>query len=259
VELGLSLFEGGKVYLGNRNYLSVKEEENLFKVTNDFIRERTNSEEEFQKARKIQKANVNRYDFYVGFSYDTGHFLAADLGFIFHVWRKRFGLPGDSVDFKHRTREIYVGLLSDVLLNPSLYYAYDFQWKRHNLEGKVRHNYALSSIGLDGFSLDFLGKIGYDHTKKPYGVKDAFKKDAYEIEDGGDEADAYGIFYGKRKGYFYYGSGVDLVYQFNELISARAGVRYEGTRQKKAWVHGFGGAKPRRHLCWFTAAVEGSF
>jgi hypothetical protein len=236
VELGLSLFEGGKVYLGNRNYLSVRGKENLLGVTDDFLREVSTSEENFQKIRRTQRANVNRHDFYVGGSYDTGKLFAADLGIVFHLWRKRFGFPGEAdPGLKHRTGEVYVGVLSDVPLKPSLYYAYDFQWKRHNIEGKVRHSWALSSVGLHGFSLDILGKIGYDHTEKPYGVKDAFKKDAYEIEAGDDEDDAYGMFYDKRKGYFYYGSGVDLVYQFNELTRARAGAMKAPGKRK----HGF--------------------
>jgi hypothetical protein len=187
--------------------------------------------------------------------------FSGDVGFTYRVWR-RFTIKTE-IDFtpgsisiksyninamryggsKDRSKELYVGLIADVFLKPSLYYSYDTTWKRHNIEARASYLYEL----FGGLALDFSAKAGYDHTQRPAGEKDFFKSS--------EEGSVIKV----KKGYLYGGAGADLVYAFNEAAKASIGVRYEGI-QKRAWACArTESGKPRRQLCWFTAAVEGSF
>jgi hypothetical protein len=244
VELGLSLFEGGKVYLGNRNWIS-------------------------------RHSTPNWHDFYVGFTYAFTNLFSADLGFAHRLWRdferiseetrhegpQPDGTPGPWYEYtfqrvnmikevggKDHSEELYVGLKTNTFLSPSLYYSYNTTWRRHNLEGRANYTYDLSSLGFSGSALEFSAKVGYDHTRRPYSHKDFFSLMASSP-----------LAPKLKKGYLYGGAGADLVYAFNEAAKASIGVRYEGI-QKRAWAYTrTESGKTRRHLCWFTAAVEGSF
>lgn len=244
VKLSLTLFDGGEVYFGNRNWIS-------------------------------RHSSPNWHDFYVGFSYAFADNLAADIGFTHRLWRDfesisatlmhedllpdgtrvtRVEVTHVQVNWikesgvKDHSEEFYVGLKTDTFLNSSLYYSYNTTWHRHNLEGKANYSYDLSSWGFSGGALEFSSKIGYDRTQKPYGNKNYFSLVALSP-----------VAPKIRKGYIYGGAGADLVYRFNEGASARIGVRYEGI-QKKAWACSrINSGKSRRHLVWFTTELEGRF
>jgi hypothetical protein len=170
VELGLSLFEGGKVYLGNRNWIS-------------------------------RHSTPNWHDFYVGFTYAFTDLFSTDLGFTHRLWRDFESVSGTLMQEslqpdgtsvtrvttthsrvnwikvgggKDHSEELYVGLKAATFLSPSLYYSYNTTWRRHNLEGKANYTYDLSSLGFSGSALEFSAKVGYDHTQRPYGHKDFF-------------------------------------------------------------------------------------
>jgi hypothetical protein len=219
VEISASLFDKGELYFGNKNFLAIK--------SSDF----------------------NKHDFSIGFSYDVTDLFRVDLGFTAHLQRNlkkaidsQFEAGAvDATGVKKHNYEIYVGILADVLLNPSLYYSYDFTWKRQNIEGKVNYLYDLSSIGVSGFAVDLSAKIGYDHTKKPFGMKKSVADTEFWNQ-------------GAKKGYFYYGAGADLVYSFNENAQARAGIKYEGLNKKTAW--NYSGYK---NLVWFSTSLDCGF
>ena len=244
IEVGASILDKGQLYFGNQNFLAVK--------SSDF----------------------NKHDFYIGFSYDITDLFTADLGFVAHIQRNlkdafnkealrearktqgnpnltlenlttaSGGVPANLADVKKRSYEFYVGLAANVLLNPSFYYNYDFTWKRHNIEGKVNYLYDLSSVGVNGFAVDLSAKIGYDHTKRPWGIKkDAAQRLLWDND--------------LKKGYFYYGTGADLVYSFKENVQARAGVKYEGLNKKEAWA--CGAYAGRKNLVWFSTSLECGF
>jgi hypothetical protein len=244
IEVGASILDKGQLYFGNQNFLAVK------------------------------SSDLNKHDFYIGFSYDITDLFTADLGFVAHIQRNlkdafnkealriareaagnpsltlenvttdRGGIPANLAGVKKRSYEIYVGLAANVLLNPSFYYNYDFTWKRHNIEGKVNYLYDLSSVGANGFAVDLSAKIGYDHTERPWGINKEFAQLINDLKK-------------VKKGYFYYGAGADLVYSFKENVQARAGVKYEGLNRKEAWIcEPYGG---RKNLIWFSTSLDCGF
>jgi hypothetical protein len=244
IEIGASILDKGELYFGNQNFLATK------------------------------NSDLNKHDFYVGFSYDITDLFTADLGFVAHIQRNlkdvfnkkalelaretrgnpnltlealttdAGGVPATLAGVKKRSYEIYLGLAANVLLNPSFYYNYDFTWRRHNIEGKVNYLYDLSSVGVNGFAVDLFAKAGYDRTERPLGIK----KDVAQKE-----------FWSKdiKKGYFYYGTGADLVYSFNENVQARAGVKYEGQNKKEAWA--YKAYASRKNLLWFSTSLDCGF
>jgi hypothetical protein len=209
VKVGVSLFDQGKLYFGNKNFLSVK--------SSDF----------------------NKHDFSIGFSYDLTEILAVDLGFTYHLWkniRQVEAIKKHGVSAKKYGNEIYIGFVADTLLSPSLYYNYDSTWKRHNLESGVDYLYDLSLFGINGFAVDLFAKLGFDRTKKPFGVK----KDV-----------ATTILGNFKESYWYYGTGADLVYAFSENAKIRAGVKFEGLNKKEAWTYG-----KHKNLSWFSVSFD---
>ncbi|MDR2419965.1 MAG: hypothetical protein LBD40_01410 [Puniceicoccales bacterium] len=216
VELGASLFEKGRFYFGNENFLLVK------------------------------NSLSNRNDLCVGFSYDLTDLFTVDGALTFHL-RKSENITLNQQGGKKDTKEIYVGLLSNVCWNPSLYYSYDITWKRHNLEGRLEYPYDLTPLGVEGFAVALRAKAGFDRTNKPLGIKNSF-------EPGGRH-------HGKKKSYAYYGAGIDLVRSFNENCEGRIGVNYEGTSTKSAWIHGPSAwlFTVRKNLAWFSTSLKWDF
>jgi len=217
VEVSASLFGQGDVYFGGRFFLSTRNQ------------------------------RFEDHTFYVGVSGELCDPLTLDARFIHHIRRNRYRwlseVPQEPVA-KRRSEEIGVGLLADVFLNPSLYYFYDFTWRRHNLEGKVNYLYDLSPHGIDHLALDFSARVGCDRTGRPFSFRGAFGTGSR--------------FQGLKKNYFYYGAGADLIYTLNEHALARAGVEYEGANGKKAWIAKIS-EKYRRNLLWFSTSLECSF
>jgi outer membrane receptor protein involved in Fe transport len=217
IKVGASLFDQGELYFGNKNFLS------------------TNS------------SDYNKHDFSIGFSHELTEIFTVDVGFTHHVWKnlrkavdKKSGWDGiaKKIGVKKHGNEIYMGFVTDVLLSPSLYYNYDFTWKRHNLEGGVDYLYDLSSFGINGFAVDISVKLGFDRTQKPFGMKKDIATDLLKAFD-------------TKKSYWYYGTGADLVYTFNENVKIRTGVKFEGLNKKKAWVY-----RGHKNLCWFSASFD---
>lgn len=157
--------------------------------------------------------------------------------------------------------EFYVGLMADVLLNPSIYAKYDITQRKLNFEGAVRYTLDLGNFGVNGLAIDLGAKLGYCHNKKPLGISRSSKgwwnmythgnnqkyKDAVltdmtsaNLEDdaGGNQyikqiVGTWGDFYGK-KGFMYGEFNADLVYSLNDNAKVRAGVGFAFNNAKRA-------------------------
>jgi hypothetical protein len=217
-EISVSPFENGDLYLGSRSVFP------------------------------IQNQRFKKHTLYLGASGVFGDVCTLDARFTHHLYRNRYRWYGDvSHDpvAKRRSEEISIGVLADVLLNPSLYCFYDFTWRRFCLEGGIHHTCDLAQAGIQGFAIDALAKIGCDRTGRPFSLKDAF-------DDGRR-------FHGLKKRYVFYVIGADVIYTFNEHATARVGPRLEGANGKKAWISKISEGKYRRNLLYISTSIDCSF
>lgn len=126
-------------------------------------------------------------DYLIGYAFEVEDF-EIDFGFTAYTF------PGGD-----NTYEIYVGTTySGLVVDPSLYFFYDFELEAFTIEGGAGYGIDLAEFGLDGFGLDFGGYIGY------------------VFADDSDED------------YFYYLLTADLVFDLNEAAYASVGVRLSG-------------------------------
>jgi hypothetical protein len=145
--------------------------------------------------------------------------------------------------FKADANELYIGVLADVLLSPSLYFFYCPEWQDFAIEGRVAYTYDLSQFGVGGAAVEFGAKLGYDSVDKPFG----FKGMRTAMPDD-------------KKAAVYYGANADLVYSFNEHAKARAGIELSGNGAKKGnWRNAGGQRGCPKTMVWFNASVDCSF
>jgi hypothetical protein len=231
IGVSASLLDQGELYFSNKNFLSVK------------------------------SSDHNRHDISIGFSYNATEILVTDIGFNCHLRRNiRQAIDKNTAansllsshfrtlaaqgkfakenGVKRYSAEIYMGFIADVLLTPSFYYTYDISWRRHNLEGKVDYLHELSSIGINGFTVDLFAKFGFDHTQKPLGIKKTVAKIVFWDN-------------GYKKSYWYYGLGAGLSYFFNENAKVCTSVKFEGMNKKKAWVY-----RDHKNFFWCSLSFD---
>ncbi|MDR1255880.1 MAG: hypothetical protein LBJ94_03090 [Puniceicoccales bacterium] len=235
-EVNLSVLEKAKVYVGTYAFLGLDGD--------------VHPNTKFPATR-------NEVNPYLGASYEITEIFTVDGGYIHHfftnmptVLDKPNGKEGESFafepgvsPFKRNTSEIYVGLLGDVLLSPSLYLFYDFGCREIAIEGRVAYTYDLGQFGVGNVAVELGAKVGYDKAKR------YFASNASVGSQGG------------KKDYFYYGLNADLVYGLNEHAKARAGVEFAGNNASKdTWVNSVaGGGSARKNFVWFNASVDCSF
>jgi hypothetical protein len=160
---------------------------------------------------------------------------------------------------KKQSHEIGFGILADVLLDPALYFSYDFTQKKANVEGTIGHTFDLGSVGANGLAIDLGAKLGYSRVKKPFGINSKTKVlRVWEDTSVNPHTLKHevGELFGK-KGWFYTGANADLVYSLNEHAKARAGVAFSyNNAGKDTWVNAF---NRKKHSVWFSSALEFSF
>ncbi len=204
VEVNMPMFEKGKVYAGTSAALG------------------------------LERGTRNDVAPYLGASYDITDMFSVDAGYVHHFYTS-WNLDG----FKRDSNEIYVGIMADVLLSPSVYFYYDFDAEEVAIEGRVAYSFDFAQFGVKGVSLDLGAKLGYDSADKPFGIHDKSERTG-------------------SKDYIYYGLNADLVYNFNEHAKARAGIAYEGNgATDKSWTNSLFGE--HTNLVWFNASVDCSF
>ena len=146
-------------------------------------------------------------DFYIGYAYDLTEFslcdqtvsipVTLDVGFTYYMFP-------DSV-LVDRSREVYVGVSLDSLLNPALYYYYDFDKEQSVLELSVGHSVDLSEFIPVDSSLELGAYWGF--------------VDADDVAAGQGGVDV-------ANGYSYAGVSADVVYPLSQTASASIGVRW---------------------------------
>jgi hypothetical protein len=168
---------------------------------------------------------------------------------------KTSDLPPHVLEGKKQSHEIYTGIMADVLLNPALYFAYDFTQKKANINGTVHYTFDLGSCGVTGFAIDLGGKVGYTRVKKPYGINHDTKVVFGELDDSGLVSKVGNVL--DKTHWFYTGVNADLIYSLNENVKARAGVAFSyNNAAKDSWINE---KNHKKHNVWFSSAIEFSF
>jgi hypothetical protein len=160
---------------------------------------------------------------------------------------------------KRQSHEISFGIMADVMLDPALYFSYDFTQKKANIEGTIGHTFDLGSVGANGLAIDLGAKLGYTRVKKPFGI-DGNTKVLQIWEDKSVNPAVLKHELGElfnKKNWFYFGANADLVYAFNEHAKARAGVAFSyNSAGKNTWVNDL---NKKKHNIWFSSGLEFSF
>ncbi|MDR2721049.1 MAG: hypothetical protein LBB15_02050 [Puniceicoccales bacterium] len=214
-ELGLPVLEKGRAYVGVDSALALE-------------------------SQKSPMFNENEIAPYVGASYDVTDMFTLDCGYIHRFWTNRVAIQ-KQLSFRGNSNELYVGVMADVLLSPSVYFAYNCEWKEIAIEGRIAYTYDLAQFGLSGIAVEFGANVGYDKTDRPGGIS---AEGAARIE--GD------------KSHWFYGANADLVYSFNEHAKVRVGAEFAGNSAKKSSWQNAAEEAPKS-MVWFNASVDCSF
>ncbi|MDR0445291.1 MAG: hypothetical protein LBG98_03365 [Puniceicoccales bacterium] len=191
----------------------------------------------------LKDASFNSHSFYLGSSYGINDLFTADLRYTYTLIgggrkiRQETRSEGKK-DHRHALRAL---VKANTFLKPSLAYTYNLTLRRSNIKSTIGHTFDLASLGINKFSVNLGAHLGYAHTQRPSGKKGLF-------ETGGD-------FNGWKKGWLYYGANTDLVYAYNENVSASVGVNYQGANQKKAYLL----KKGRKNAVWGSCSISCAF
>lgn len=102
-------------------------------------------------------------DLYAGYGFAVTDIISLDAGVT------RYTYDGGS---QFDSTEAFVGAAADVLLSPSLYYYYDFDWEVSTVEASIGYSFPIDAIKA---SLDLSGKVGYVKAHDaPAGVIDDY-------------------------------------------------------------------------------------
>ncbi|MDE6576198.1 MAG: hypothetical protein K2L24_02250 [Opitutales bacterium] len=230
-------------------------------------------------ATNRKKGQSNEVSPYIGFSYDITDMFTLDLGYQFS---RKTSVKDDNRDErevqvevegpnltdeskkdleskqpKANFHKIYVGVMADVLMRPSVYFEYDTTQKKVNIEGAVGYNLDLVNFGAGGLGIDLGAKVGFSHAKNPDGIKrNVFDKWTKEQRDQKAKGKAF-EWLDCKKNWFYAGANADLVYSLNENAKARAGVAFTFNNAKKDDYKN--SMNRSKHNVWFSSAMEFSF
>lgn len=183
-----------------------------------------------EAALRIENNGINDVAPYIGCMYDINDMFTVDLGYTHHFY-SRYGVKTDS-------SEPYIGLLADIMFDPSLYIEYDCKAEEFHLIGTIGYNFDLSQYVINGLGADIGIKFGYIHCNKP----------------GGDHYDDRWM---GNKDYTYCEINADLVYSITNSAQARAGVAYAGNSAKKeSWTNSL---SETNSMIWFNASVDYTF
>ncbi|MDR2806735.1 MAG: hypothetical protein LBB11_01090 [Puniceicoccales bacterium] len=172
--------------------------------------------------------------------------------------------------------EIYAGIMMDVLLNPALYFSYDFTQRKANIEGSINYVFDLGSFGINGLSIDVGAKLGYSRMRRFYGInhklplsdlspgmvgalweiKNLVAANVISLEDFKKGMIAFPADI-LSANWLYFGANADLVYSLNENVKARAGVGFSYNNAKKMSLVNIFDFK--KHAVWFSSAIEFTF
>jgi len=175
------------------------------------------------------QGGLQEIDIYGGFAYPID-VVTLDVGFtyFFKVDDFKDFVAGDQDEFAagnvDQTQEIYIGAsaeIPDVPVTPAVYFYYDFALEAVTVEASIGYTYDLGEeVGVDGIAIDTSAYVGVVDANDANGNLDSgfgFINDKGKIERLEDSPE---------NGYTYAGLSADLVYSFNEFVSASFGVRW---------------------------------
>jgi hypothetical protein len=184
----------------------------------------------------VGRASTDEVDFYFGYAYPVTDMFTVDAGFTYYWFSNANGFPAAGGPSR-QYREIYVGATADVIMSPALYVYYDFDQGQTVVEGSVGYSFDLGEYaGVTGLSIDLGAHYGWLRATRTYGIT--------------------GI--GSTNGYMYGGANADLVYSFNEHVSASFGVRWAANNDGKTGANAQGLAinqGSRESNIWFGASI----
>lgn len=126
-------------------------------------------------------------DLYAGYGFEVSDVISLDAGVTQYTYNG--GSGNDST-------EVYVGATADVLLSPSLYAYYDFDYENVTLEASIGYSIPVDAINA---SIDLSGKVGYVDLDQAIGGED---------------------------NYTYFVAGVAVPYALSETATLTVGVDY---------------------------------
>ncbi|MDR0595186.1 MAG: hypothetical protein LBF94_00595 [Puniceicoccales bacterium] len=176
-------------------------------------------------------------------TYEIGDMFTVGAGYIHHFYTN---IPEVlKADIGKQSKEIYSDVKANVFLSPLMRVSYDFDAEEINVEGHVAYNLDLEQFGLDSVSVELGAVLGWDKASRPWATSktwvEGIKRDGTDLN-----------------GYFYYGTTVDGIYNFNENARVSAGVEIAGGIAKKNhWVKKSNNNK--NVLVWFNTSIDCSF
>lgn len=159
----------------------------------------------------VSQTQGKEIDLFLGYALPVSDMLTVDTGFTYYWYPDAAGTGGVG-----RSREVYVGLQGDVLLDPAVYVYYDFDLSQVVVEGSIGYSLPLSDyVGLP-LSLDTIAYVGYLHAE------------AYNGNQRNPGENRW------KNGFVYAGAASDLVYSISENLTFSIGVRLAGNNDGTA-------------------------
>lgn len=159
-----------------------------------------------------QLTNARQMNPFVGMNWDVTDLFSLDTGYMYY-WFMSTG-AGDVFpfinDYTNRQHEFYGGITADVMLSPAFYLFYNMSLRQWFFEPSISHRFPLEEFGASNMFLDFGAHFGWLNAKKfngdqrPMGVA------------------------GQSNSYIYWGTKLDLTYEFDDCTSMSIGCRYTG-------------------------------
>ena len=222
------------------------------------------------------QGGTQEIDFYGGFAYPID-VVTLDVGFTYYWFPQNETSGGDTFkvdDFKDfvagdqdefaaanidQTQEVFIGAsaeIPDFPVSPALYFYYDFALEAVTVEASVGYSYDLGeAVGVDGIAIDTSAYVGVVDANDANGNLDSgfgFVNADGEIERLEDSPE---------NGYTYAGLSADLVYSFNEFVSASFGIRW-AVNNDEADTDGDTGGKREdvdSNQFWYGASIGFSY
>lgn len=110
----------------------------------------------------LSDASSAETDLYAGYGFAVTDIISIDAGVTQYVYSG--GSGNDST-------EVYVGATADVLLSPSLYAYYDFDYENVTLEASIGYSIPVDAINA---SIDLSAKVGYVDLDQAIGTEDNY-------------------------------------------------------------------------------------
>ncbi|MBC2596436.1 hypothetical protein H5P28_19375 [Ruficoccus amylovorans] len=185
--------------------------------------------------------NANEIDIYAGYAYPITDMVTLDAGFIYYWYVNAPSMGNNATSYV----EPYIGASFDVLLSPAIYVYYS-----------VDQLTKAGGSGPDSGILTIEASIGYSFDLSQYMTVEGLSFDTGAYIGMGIPNDSSAM--NGTTSFIYAGVTGDLVYAFNENVSASIGVRYSNYSQSGNSVtppYSGSGFAPNQNNIWMGASV----